>query len=293
MSLAPLGDLLEQQYFLQSPLKKVCPCTTQNYISQRLFNKIKHDMKAIWTGAIGFGLVNIPIKIFSATQSSSLDLDMLDRKDHANIKYKRVNENSGKEVNWDNIVKGYLLKDKYVILEDADFEEAMPEKNKMINLQTFVKLQEIDSIYFDTPYYLEPQKSGEKAYQLLLQALEKSKMAGLGTFVMRSVENLAIIKPYKNILLLNKLRFEEEIRDTDELKTPSSKISKQEMDMALQLIKMNSKEFDISAFKNEYSKELMKIINQKSKGKRATIRKINVENTKATDLLEKLKASLA
>ena len=186
-----------------------------------------------------------------------------------------------------------LLKDKYVILEDADFEEAMPEKNKMINLQTFVKLQEIDSIYFDTPYYLEPQKSGEKAYQLLLQALEKSKMAGLGTFVMRSVENLAIIKPYKNILLLNKLRFEEEIRDTDELKTPSIKISKQEMDMALQLIKMNSKEFDISAFKNEYSKELMKIINQKSKGKRATIRKINVENTKATDLLEKLKASLA
>lgn len=250
-------------------------------------------MKAIWTGAIGFGLVNIPIKIFSATQTSSLDLDMLDRKDHSNIKYKRVNESTGKEVTWDNIVKGYLLKDKYVVLEDADFEEAMPEKNKMINLQTFVKLQEIDSIYFDTPYYLEPQKSGEKAYQLLLQALEKSKMAGLGTFVMRSVENLAIIKPYKNILLLNKLRFEEEIRDIDELKTPATKISKQEMDMALQLIKMNSKEFDISAFKNEYSTELLKIITQKSKGKRATIRKINVENTKATDLLEKLKASLA
>lgn len=251
-------------------------------------------MRAIWTGAIGFGLVNIPIKIYSATQTSNLDFDMLDRKDHANIKYKRVNENSGKEVTWDNIVKGYLLKDKYVVLEDADFEDAMPEKNKMINLQSFVKLQDIDSVYFDTPYYLEPQKSGEKAYQLLLQALEKSKMAGLGTFVMRSVENLAIIKPYNNILLLNKLRFEEEIRDTEELKTPKSvKISKAEMDMALQLIKMNSQDFDISAFKNEYSKELLKIINQKSKGKRATIRKINVENTKATDLLEKLKASLA
>lgn len=251
-------------------------------------------MRAIWTGAIGFGLVNIPIKIYSATQSSSLDLDMLDRKDHANIKYKRVNENTGKEVSWDNIVKGYMLKDKYVVLEDADFEDAMPEKNKMINLQTFVKLQEVDSIYFDTPYYLEPQKSGEKAYQLLMQALEKSKTAGLGTFVMRSVENLAIIKPYNNILVLNKIRFEEEIRDTEDLKIPkSSKISKVEMDMALQLIKANSKEFDISAFKNEYSKELMKIINQKSKGKRATIRKINVENTKASDLLEKLKASLA
>ena len=251
-------------------------------------------MRAIWTGAIGFGLVNIPIKIYSATQSSSLDFDMLDRKDHANIKYKRVNENTGKEVEWDNIVKGFMLKDKYIVLEDADFEEAMPEKTKMISLQSFVKLEEIDSIYFDTPYYLEPQKSGEKAYQLLLKALQKSKTAGLGTFVMRNVENLAIIKASDQVLVLNKLRFDEEIRNPDELKIPSSaKISKAEMDMALQLIKMNSNEFNISRFKNEYSKELLKIINQKSKGKRATIRKINVENTKATDLLEKLKASLA
>lgn len=251
-------------------------------------------MRAIWTGAIGFGLVNIPIKIYSATQSSSLDFDMLDRKDHANIKYKRVNENTGKEVEWDNIVKGFMLKDKYIVLEDADFEEAMPEKTKMISLQSFVKLEEIDSIYFDTPYYLEPQKSGEKAYQLLLKALQKSKTAGLGTFVMRNVENLAIIKASDQVLVLNKLRFDEEIRNPDELKIPSSaKISKAEMDMALQLIKMNSNEFNISQFKNEYSKELLKIINQKSKGKRATIRKINVENTKATDLLEKLKASLA
>lgn len=251
-------------------------------------------MKAIWTGAIGFGLVNIPIKIYSATQTSSLDFDMLDRKDHANIKYKRVNEQTGKEVKWENIVKGFMLKDKYIVLEDADFEEAMPEKNKMINLQSFVKLQEVDSIYFDTPYYLEPQKSGEKAYQLLLKALEKSKTAGLGSFVMRNVENLAIIKASDNVLVLNKIRFEEEIRDPSELKIPSSaRISKAEMDMAMQLIKMNSKEFDIKDFKNEYSKELMKIIQQKSKGKRATIRKINVENTKASDLLEKLKASLA
>ena len=251
-------------------------------------------MRAIWTGAIGFGLVNIPIKIYSATQTSSLDLDMLDRKDHANIKYKRVNENTGKEVPWDNIVKGFLLKDKYVVLEDADFEEAMPEKNKMINLQSFVKIQEIDSIYFDTPYYLEPQKSGVKAYQLLLKALEKSKTAGLGSFVMRNVENLAIVKPSGNMLLLNKIRFQEEIRDPSELSLPNgTKLSKAEIDMALQLIKTNSKEFDITAFKNEYSKELMKIIKQKSTGKRATIRKMNVENTKASDLLAKLKASLA
>src|SRR5690606_15409681 len=136
-------------------------------------------MRAIWTGAIGFGLVNIPIKIYSAIQSSSLYLDMLDRKDKSNIRYKRVNENTGKEVKWDNIIKGYMLNDKYVILEDSDFEEASPEKNKMINLHSFVKMDEIDSIYFDTPYYLEPQKGGSKAYQLLLKALEKSETAGL------------------------------------------------------------------------------------------------------------------
>ncbi|WP_164122938.1 Ku protein [Sphingobacterium sp. xlx-130] len=252
-------------------------------------------MRAIWTGAIGFGLVNIPIKIYSATQSSSLDLDMLDRMDQSNIKYKRVNKNTGKEVSWDNIVKGYLLKkDKYIVLEDADFEEASPEKNKMINLHSFVKIEEIDSIYFETPYYLEPAKGGEKAYQLLLKALEKSKTAGLGSFVMRSAEILALIKPYSNLLLLNKLRFEEEIRSPDELKIPSNtKMKKKEIDMALQLINQHAQTFDISSYKNEYTADLLKIIKQKAKGKHTSIRKIHVEHTKSTDLLEKLKASLA
>lgn len=251
-------------------------------------------MRAIWTGAIGFGLVNIPIKIYSATQSSALDLDMLDRKDRSNIKYKRVNENTGKEVSWDNIVKGYLLQDKYVVLEDADFEEASPEKNKMINLHSFVKMEEIDSIYFETPYYLEPAKGGEKAYQLLLKALEKSKTAGLGSFVMRSAENLAVIKPHGDLLLLNKIRFEEEIRSTAEMRLPKNvKLKKEEMDMALQLVKQHSQPFDISSYKNEYTAGLLKIIKQKAKGKHTSIRKISIENTKSSDLLDKLKASLA
>lgn len=251
-------------------------------------------MRAIWTGAIGFGLVNIPIKIYSATQSSSLDLDMLDRKDKSNIKYKRVNESTGKEVSWDNIVKGYLLNDQYIVLESADFEEASPEKNKMINLHSFVKIEEIDSIYFETPYYLEPAKGGEKAYDLLLKALTKSKTAGLGSFVIRNVENLALVKPHGNYLLLNKLRFEEEIRSSDELRLPqNTKIKKEEMDMALQLVKQHSQPFDISKYKNEYTAELLKIIKQKAKGKHTSIRKINVEHTKSGDLLAKLKASLA
>ena len=251
-------------------------------------------MRAIWTGAIGFGLVNIPVKLYSATESSNLDFDMLDRKDQANIKFKRVNEKPGNEVIWKNIVKGYFLKDHYVLLEDADFEEASPEKSKIIALHAFVQLNDIDSIYFDTPYYLEPQKGGEKAYQLLEKALEKSKTAGLGSFVMRNVEHLAIVKPYKGSLLINKIRYEQEIRSIDELKLPANvKIKKEEMDMALQLIKQHSTAFDISKYKNEYTQDLIKIIHQKDKGKRASIRKINIDDTKASDLLARLKASLA
>ncbi len=250
-------------------------------------------MRAIWTGAIGFGLVNIPIRIFSATTDSRPDFDMLDRKDHARIRYKRVNEKTGKEVDWDRIIKGYLLKDNYVVLDDADFEEASPEKTKMINLQSFVNQVDIDSIYFESPYYLQAQKGGEKAYALLLKALEKTKMAGLSTFVMRNTESLAVIRPHKGILLLNTLRFEEEIRPIEDLEPGKSiKIAKQEMDMAVQLIKRHSSDFDISAYRDEYSKELMKIIRAKAKGKRPTVRKIKPRKAPSEDLLEQLKASL-
>lgn len=250
-------------------------------------------MRAIWTGAIGFGLVNIPVKIFGATQESRPDFDLLDRKDQSRIRYKRVNEKTGKEVEWENIVKAHLLNDKYIILEDADFEDASPEKSKMINLQSFVKESELESIYYDTPYYLQPNKGGEKAYTLLRKALEKTKMAGVSTFVMRSSENLAIIRSYKNVLLLNKLRFQEQIRDTALLDLPDNiRVAKNEMDMAVQLIKRHSGEIDITQYKDEYSKELMKLIKAKAKGKRPTIRKLKVRKTDSMDLLEQLKASL-
>src|SRR3546814_20534813 len=115
-------------------------------------------MRAIWSGSIGFGLVNIPVKLFSASQSSKLDLDMLDRRDHSRIRYQRVNENTGKEVAWDDIVKGYMLNDDYIILEESDFEEASPEKTKTIDIRDFVKESEIDSMYLEAPYYVEPDK---------------------------------------------------------------------------------------------------------------------------------------
>ncbi|GGC43599.1 non-homologous end joining protein Ku [Parapedobacter defluvii] len=251
-------------------------------------------MRAIWTGAIGFGLVNIPIRIFSATTDSRPDFDMLDRKDHSRIRYKRVSEKTGKEVAWDQIVKGYMLNDNYIVLDDADFEEASPEKTKIINLKSFVKEADIDSIYFESPYYLQAQKGGEKAYVLLLNALEKTKMAGLSTFVMRNTESLAVIRPHQGILLLNTLRFEEEIRSVDEIKPGQRiKIAKPEMDMAVQLIKRYSSDFDITSYRDEYSKELMKIIRAKAKGKRPTVRKMKPRKAPSEDLLEQLKASLA
>jgi len=250
-------------------------------------------MRAIWTGAIGFGLVNIPIKLFSATQESRLDFDMLDRKDHAKIKYQRVNENTGKEVDWDHIVKGYLLNDQYIILEDTDFEEASPEKTKMINIQSFVKEKDVDSMYFETPYYIEPQKGGQKAYHLLVKALDKAEMVGLATFVMRAGENLCMIRAKDNMLILNKLRFEEEIRSSEDLDIPNNiKLTKAEMDMALELVKHHSTTFNVENYKDEYKEELLKIIKERAKGKRPKVRKMKVKATRTNDLLEQLKASL-
>ena len=177
-------------------------------------------MRPIWTGAIGFGLVNIPVKLYSATESSNLSLDMLDKKDHSHIKYLRINEKTGKEVPWANIVKGYKLNDDYVVLDDKDFEAASAKKTKTIEISDFVKEEEISSLYYETPYYLEPDKSGTRPYELLREALLKTKKVGVASFVMRNKESLAILRPDKDVIVLNRIRFEEEIRDTGELSLP-------------------------------------------------------------------------
>ena len=133
-------------------------------------------MRAIWTGSLGFGLVNIPIKIYSAVQDSTLDLAMLDSKDHANIRFKRVNEKTGKEVPWENIVRGYYLDDRYIVLDKSDFEKAGPEKTKHIEIKHFVEESEIDSMYFEQPYYLQPEKTGIRLmpyYEMLLKKQER------------------------------------------------------------------------------------------------------------------------
>lgn len=250
-------------------------------------------MKAIWTGAIGFGLVNIPVKLYSATEESNPDLDMLDKKDHSRIRFKRVNEKTGREVEWGNIVKGYEYEGKYVVLDDKDFEKASPEKSKILSIDSFVKEEEIDSLYFETPYYSEPQKNGEAAYTLLVEALKKTQMAGVGTFVMRNKEALGILRPYNDILLFQRIRYEEEIRKTSELTIPKRTVKPAELKMAVTLIDQLSEKFDISAYKNTYSAKLMKIIEAKAKGKKVAAPKLSVAHIKSKDLMEQLKASLS
>lgn len=249
-------------------------------------------MRAIWTGAIGFGLVNIPIKLFSAVQQSELDLDMLDKKDNANIKFQRVNANTGKEVAWENIVRGYKIDDHYVVVDEDDFEKASPEQNKTIEIAEFVDEKQIDSMYYETPYYLQPEKSGIRAYALLREALAKTGMIGLGTFVLRNRESLVLIKPFGDLLLLNKIRFHDEIRETDEINIPDVKVKPGEMKMAVHLIEQLTTDFDISKYKDTYSEKLLKLIKAKSKGKKTTGPNMKVVHSRSRDLMAQLKESL-
>jgi len=252
--------------------------------------------RSIWTGAISFGLINIPVKLYSAVQDSRLNLDILDSKDHSNIKFKRVNENTGKEVQYADIVKGYKVDDEYVVLEKEDFENADAKKTKTIEILNFVKEKEIDSIYYEQPYYLEPDKSGEKAYGLLRDALAESGKVGVTTFVMRNKEALAILKPHGKVIVLNRIRFEEEIRDVADIKTPevsNVKAKSKEQVMAVKLIEQLTEKFDISKYGDTYTNKLLQIIKDKAKGKKVRPRKMRVVHTKTDDLMAALQASLS
>lgn len=250
-------------------------------------------MRSLWTGSIGFGLVNIPIKLFSAVQNSHLDLDMLDSKDHSRIRFQRINEETGKVVPYDKIVKGYLVKDQYVILDDEDFEDASPEKTKLIELENFVNIGDINPIYYETSYYAEPAKQGKKAYALLVKSLIRSKKAGVARFVFRNTENLCVIHPMEDILVVTKIRFPEEIRNHTELEPANiAQVTKKELDLGLALIKQYTAAFNIDSFKDEYTKELMKIIKAKAKGKRATVKKLKPREESNDDLYSQLMQSL-
>jgi DNA end-binding protein Ku len=251
-------------------------------------------MRAIWSGSIGFGLVNIPVKMYSATKESRLDLDMLDKRNNANIRYARINASTGKEVPWADIVKGYKYHDNYVVLSDDDFAKVSPKKSQMIDIGEFVKEEEIDPTFYETPYYLEPSKGGEKAYVLLREALKDSGKLAIGEFIMRTKETLCVLKPQRDMLLLLRIRYPEEIRDYGDLNIPKDiTIRPAELKMAQALIsQLTPKKFALEKYKDTYDEELMKIIEAKAKGKKVTQPRFKISRSKTTDLMEQLKASL-
>ena len=250
-------------------------------------------MRSIWKGSLGFGLVSIPVKLYSAVQTSSLDFDMLDSRDHSRIRYQRVNEHTHKEVPYEKIVKGYKLNDDYVIMDEQDFEAAAPEKSKVIEIESFVDIADVNPMYYETSYYAEPDAENNKAYALLIKALQQSKKAGLARLVLRSTESLCIVHPVENVLVVTRIRFAQEIRHAEDLKIADDvNVSKKELDVGLALINQYAEHFDVSKFKDEYNDELLKIIQAKSKGKTATVKKLKPKKTTGDDLYEQLMQSL-
>ncbi len=227
--------------------------------------------RGLWKGAISFGLVNVPVELFSAEKrGSEIDLTMLDKRDLAPVGYKRYNKSTGEDVPWAEIVKGYEYEDdKYVVLSEEDFRRANVEASKTVDILAFVDLNDIPPLYFETPYYLAPGKRGEKAYALLRDALKKAEKAGIATVVIRTRQYLAAVIPQDDVLLMNTLRYADEIRDADELGIPSAalhaKATPKEIDMALRLIDDMAEAWKPEKFKDTYRDDLMARIKEKIK----------------------------
>ena len=249
-------------------------------------------MRSIWNGSVSFGLVSIPVKLYSGSEDRRLELDMLDRRDNARIRYKRVNEDTGKEVEWKDIVKGFKQDDSYVVLEKEDFEKANLKKSRTIDIEEFIDEAEVADVLFKKPYFLEPQKEGGKSYNLLRDALKSTGKLGVATFVMRQKEHLSLIGVYKNALVLHIIRFSDEIRNPSDLKLSKSTVKKKEVEMAISLIEQYSDKFDLKKYKDVYNDQLMKIINSKATGKTTKVEDFESKPTPAKDLMSKLKASL-
>jgi len=252
-------------------------------------------MRSIWSGAISFGLVNIPVKVNSAVESSEgLDFDMLSKKDMAPIRYARIDTKTGKEVPWKDIVKGYeYAKGKYVVITDEDFKKASPEKSKTIDIVQFVKEEEIDPIFYEKPYYLVPDKGADKSYHLLIKALDETKTVGLAEFMMRNRVHICALKAYNGVLLLNQMRYVDEIREVPEVeKSKGERISPKEVQLATKLIQQLTDKFKPNEFKDTYVAELKKVIKAKAAGKDIHIAEPKKATATVKDLMEVLKQSL-
>jgi DNA end-binding protein Ku len=266
----------------------------------RQISEVSRMPRSIWSGAISFGLVYIPVQLHSASQSSHLDLDFLDKRDFSPVGYQRINKRTGKVVEWKDIVKGYQYqKGEYVALSDEDFRQANVKATQTIDIAQFTELENISPEYFETPYFLSPGKGGAKVYALLRDALKSSKKAAIATFVMRGRQHLAMVHASGKALMLNTLRFAEEIREPKDLDLPAaSGVTSKEAAMAERLIDEMTDKWNPSQFTDTYSKDLLARVKEKIKNKEThtlTAAEKSREPRKTAqviDLMEVLKKSL-
>ncbi len=251
-------------------------------------------MRAIWSGALSFGLVNIPVKLYSATEEKYLHFDLLRKTDLSPIKYMRVAKVDGKEVAFEDIVKGYeYKKGRYVVLTDEDFEKADVKRTRTIEIVGFTQEHAVDPIFFEKPYYLEPENGAERPYSLLVEAMKLTEKAGIARFVLRNRERLGVLKPLQNGLVLDQIRFGYEIRPIGQLNTPTAADIKQpELDMATTLIDKLTMKFDPGKFKDSYREAIRSMIEEKAQGKEIKPRGEEPDLVEAANLMEKLKQSL-
>ncbi len=229
--------------------------------------------RSLWKGAISFGLVHIPVEMYPAVREKSLDLTMLDRRDFSPVGFKRYNKNNDKEVSWDNIVKGYEYSDgEYVVLSEEDLRRANVEATGTIDILAFVDAADVPLLYYEQPYYLAPGKGGDKVYALLRETLRKTGRIGIATVVIRVKQHLAALVCVGDTIVLNTLRFEDEIRETDELKIPSSStktaaISDKELKMAMALVEGMSEKWKPAQYHDTYREDVLALVEKKIKAR--------------------------
>ena len=232
--------------------------------------RAKRTSRGLWSGAISFSLIHIPVSLHTASRATQLDLNLLDKHDFAPVGYQRYNKATGKVVQWNDVVKGYEYeKGEYVVLTDEDFRRANVEASRTIDIQAFVDREAIAPYYYDTPYYVAPEKNGEKVYALLREALTQSKKLAVATFVLRSRQYVAALLPDQEVLMLNTLRYEAEIQEHPQIASDAAKKAvsqnSRELQMALKLIDEMTEKWDPQAFHDTYREDLMKRIDEKVK----------------------------
>ena len=253
-------------------------------------------MAAIWKGSLTFGLVNIPVELKTAVRGDHISFRLLHKEDLSPVKYERVCSADGETVPWNEIVKGYEYdKGKFVVLTDEDFKAAALEHSKTIDILDFVKEDEIDPRYFETPYYLVPSKGGEKPYALLREAIRQTGSVGIGKIIIRQTQHLAGVKVVGDALVLEIMRFANELVDAKEFNFPDrSAVRPQELQMAEQLVANLAEPFDPSRYTDDYRANLMKVIKAKMKGKKVKLEEPEGEaqDSGVLDLMSRLRASL-